>query len=210
MSAVLSEKDQIVLDSIFNPLQLGGGAELDSWMIPTEVEADKSPAVTTETVELSEWEKKALQLEAEAILLAEQRDYDKSIELFSQAIQLAPARPNTYNNRAQVYRLHGGAHDERELVYNPPSFYKTPTLCNTIPIGLLPVALADLTKALELCGFKGATARNAFCQRGLLHRKRDDEAAREDFKQAASLGSAFARNQVRNYIVEGGTGGMVN
>lgn len=59
------------------------------------------------------------------------------------------------------------------------------------------MAIADLTQALSLSESKGTTAMNAFCQRGLLYRKTDEEAAREDFKQAASLGSAFARNQVR-------------
>lgn len=59
------------------------------------------------------------------------------------------------------------------------------------------VAIQDLTKALELCESKGETAKNAFCQRGLLFRKTDEDAAREDFKMAAGLGSAFARNQVR-------------
>lgn len=59
------------------------------------------------------------------------------------------------------------------------------------------MALGDLTKALTLCESKGATAKNALCQRGLLYRQmKDDDAAREDFKQAACLGSAFARNQV--------------
>lgn len=62
---------------------------------------------------------------------------------------------------------------------------------------LISVAIADLTKALTLCDSKGATAQNAFCQRGLLYRKTDEDAAREDFKGAASLGSAFARNQVK-------------
>lgn len=107
----LCAKDQLVLDSIFNPLQLGGGAELDSWMIPvTKGDTDNSP--TTSPVELSETERRALQLESEAIQLAEQqKDYQKSIQLFSEAIQLYPSRANTYNNRAQVYRLQGGQDD---------------------------------------------------------------------------------------------------
>lgn len=104
----LSAKDQLVLDSIFNPLQLGGGAELDSWMIAPE---DDLETETLPPVELSEAEKRAFTLETEAILLADQKEYQKSIELFSEAIQLHPNRANTYNNRAQVYRLHGGLDD---------------------------------------------------------------------------------------------------
>lgn len=100
----LSDKDRQVLDSIFNPLQLGGGAELDSWMIP--VHDDKNDFdQSSEKTELSESERKALQLEADAILLAEKEDYKRSLELFSEAIALYPRRPNSYNNRAQVYRL---------------------------------------------------------------------------------------------------------
>lgn len=106
----LSEKDRIVLDSIFNPLQLGGGAELDSWMIPITEEGEKEEAASAPQ-ELSELERKALELETEAIMLAEQKNYKKSIELFTEAIVLHPSRANTYNNRAQVYRLHGGLDD---------------------------------------------------------------------------------------------------
>lgn len=59
------------------------------------------------------------------------------------------------------------------------------------------MAIQDLTKAIALSEGKGNTAMNAFCQRGLLHRtKTDEDAAREDFKRAASLGSAFAKNQL--------------
>lgn len=105
----LCEKDQLVLDSIFNPLQLGGGADLDSWMIPVKV--DGAESIVSPPVNLSETERRALQLETEAIGLAEQKEYQQSIGLFSEAIQLHPSRANTYNNRAQVYRLHGGLDD---------------------------------------------------------------------------------------------------
>lgn len=111
----LSARDQLVLDSIFNPLQLGGGAELDSWMIPPE-NGEKKDTQQPSPLPLGESEKRAFKLEAEAIQLAEQKEYQKSIELFSEAIQLHPARANTYNNRAQVYRLHGGM-DDCELLF---------------------------------------------------------------------------------------------
>lgn len=104
----LCEKDQLVLDTIFNPLQLGGGVELDSWMVPGEGNTDaETISAPDDVVVLSEDQKKALQLETEAILLAEQKEYEKSIGLFSQAIELHPTRANTYNNRAQAYRLDG-------------------------------------------------------------------------------------------------------
>ena len=61
---------------------------------------------------------------------------------------------------------------------------------------LLLGAFEDLSKALELSQGKGECAKNAYCQRGVLYRRTDEDAAREDFKQAASLGSAFARTQL--------------
>lgn len=107
----LCAKDQLVLDSIFNPLQLGGGAELDSWMMPVKEDGGGSAKEQSQqqpAIKLSEEEQRALKLEAEAIQLAEQKkEYEKSIELFSEAIRLHPTRANTYNNRAQVYRLNG-------------------------------------------------------------------------------------------------------
>ena len=109
----LSAKDKLVLDSIFNPLQLGGGAELDSWMLPVKEEDKADDSEEAVPVTLSDDQRKALELEAEAIQLAEQKDYQRSIALFSEAIALYPDRANSYNNRAQVYRLHGGL-DDRE------------------------------------------------------------------------------------------------
>lgn len=122
----LSARDQLVLDSIFNPLQLGGGAELDSWMIPPENAQNKDTQQPPPAVPLllTENEERALKLEAEAIQLAEQKEYQMSIELFSEAIQLHPSRANTYNNRAQVYRLHGGM-DDCEL-YCLPRIWESP------------------------------------------------------------------------------------
>lgn len=58
-------------------------------------------------------------------------------------------------------------------------------------------ALFDLEEALKLSNKTGRTGCRAFCQRGLLKRKNEnDDGAREDFNEAAKLGSQFARKQV--------------
>jgi Flp pilus assembly protein TadD len=59
-------------------------------------------------VELPE-EKQAeiAKLEGEAIVLAEQGNYIKSIALLTEAIKLCSTRASLYNNRAQAYRLVG-------------------------------------------------------------------------------------------------------
>lgn len=60
-----------------------------------------------------------------------------------------------------------------------------------------PAALADLEEALKLSKSSGRTGCKALCQRGLLRRKHNnDDAAKEDFSNAAKLGSKFARSQV--------------
>lgn len=62
---------------------------------------------------------------------------------------------------------------------------------------LFSAALSDFEEALKLSNKTGRTGCRAFCQRGLLKRKnKDDAGAREDFNEAAKLGSQFARKQV--------------
>lgn len=63
---------------------------------------------------------------------------------------------------------------------------------------MFPDAFSDLTKAIELGKEKQQrTTCQALCQRGLLYRKEGKiELAREDFNEAAKLGSHFAKNQV--------------
>ena len=58
-------------------------------------------------------------------------------------------------------------------------------------------ALNDLNKAVELSGGKGLAASQAFVQRGLLSKiNKDNETALQDFKCAARLGNAFAKQQI--------------
>lgn len=58
--------------------------------------------------------------------------------------------------------------------------------------------MSDLNEALRLSSGNGRAGCKALCQRGLLRRKLGDtEAAKDDFAKAATLGSQFARTQVR-------------
>ncbi|XP_015269276.1 PREDICTED: tetratricopeptide repeat protein 36 [Gekko japonicus] len=108
-------------------------------------------------------------LEAEGIAAAEAGDTEAALERFGRAIRLLPARASAHNNRAQALRLQGDVAG----------------------------ALEALGAALELSRGSGRVARQAFVQRGLLRRLQGhDEAAREDFAQAARLGSRFARQQL--------------
>lgn len=48
-----------------------------------------------------------MKVEAEAVAAAEQKYFDKALELFQKSIDLAPHRAAPYNNRAQNHRLMG-------------------------------------------------------------------------------------------------------
>uniref|UniRef100_A0A8C8S170 Tetratricopeptide repeat protein 36 n=1 Tax=Pelusios castaneus TaxID=367368 RepID=A0A8C8S170_9SAUR len=108
-------------------------------------------------------------LELQGVLAAESGDVNTALERFSEAIQLLPERASGYNNRAQALRLKGDVTG----------------------------ALQDLDKALDLSRGTGHVACQGFVQRGLINQLQGhEENARQDFEQAASLGSAFARHQL--------------
>ena len=68
-------------------------------------------------------------------------------------------------------------------------------------------AFDDLDKAIDLTHGKGKTASLAFVQRALLRKlDGDDENSLEDFKKAAALGNAFAKQQVKWLSVNGWDG----
>lgn len=60
------------------------------------------------------------------------------------------------------------------------------------------MALDDLQKAIELSHeTHPLTKCRAYCQRGIIKRKvNDTEGARDDYNEAAKLGSKFARQQL--------------
>ena len=67
--------------------------------------------------------------------------------------------------------------------------------------GQVDLALADLDRAIQLSGGRGRAAEQAYTQRGLVWRLREeDERALEDFKSAARLGGHFAQKQVGLFV----------
>lgn len=55
--------------------------------------------------ELNEVDIESMDLEAKAIIAAQEKRYDDALNLFGRAIEVTPARASLYNNRAQTMRL---------------------------------------------------------------------------------------------------------
>jgi len=111
-------------------------------------------------------------LEIQGVKKAENGDFIGALDDFTKAIQLCPDRPSGYNNRAQALRLNGDVQG----------------------------AMEDLENAIELSQNNPQSSKalgQALCQRGILKRLDGNaEGALEDFKQAACLGSPFAKQMV--------------
>lgn len=122
-----------MLNSILNPnLPLGEGI-----FDPEEVVPDRDEDKLQE-------DDKVKKLDTEAVKAAEAGDLDTALRLFDEAVRLAPARPASFNNRAQCLRL----------------------------LGRPEAALRDLDTAVSLSqGGRGKAGAAALCQRGVLHRK---------------------------------------
>ncbi|XP_058464038.1 tetratricopeptide repeat protein 36 homolog [Malaya genurostris] len=97
----LSEHDRQVLESIFNPSQIGGEELLYNG--EEELPDDLQDIAEPENSRILE----SKGLELEAIALTENGNLTDAIELFTKAIEIAPERPAPWNNRAQVYRYSG-------------------------------------------------------------------------------------------------------
>lgn len=157
----LSVRDQQVLDSIFNPLELSSSV--------AQAIEPKAHAELVDVEPDSEAVQQSKALEVHAIKLAEEGKLAEALQVFEQALSVAPTRASVYNNRAQALRLVG--RDEEAQV--------------------------DLSKAIELCSEQPRTKCTALCQRGVLYRKQNNvDAARKDFENAAQLGSSFATTQL--------------
>uniref|UniRef100_D3TQG0 TPR repeat-containing protein n=1 Tax=Glossina morsitans morsitans TaxID=37546 RepID=D3TQG0_GLOMM len=105
----LSEHDQQVLNSVFNPL------ELTSSLAPGNINPHSSiPLVDNddENCDVKILENSKI-LELEGVKFAEAKDFDKAVEKFNEALNLTPNRASIYNNRAQALRLAG--RDEEAL-----------------------------------------------------------------------------------------------
>lgn len=96
-----SEKDQAVLQSIFNPLLPLGD-------IPPKHEIENENENENEiNVENTEESKRAKDLETSGVEKAEQGDLEGALECFNEACEICPSRPSCFNNRAQLWRLKG-------------------------------------------------------------------------------------------------------
>nr|XP_015911241.2 tetratricopeptide repeat protein 36 homolog isoform X1 [Parasteatoda tepidariorum] len=159
-----SKEDMAILNSVFNPLTPLGECAFED-IVDEELRDEE---------ELTPIVEAAKELEVNGVKAAECGKLDEAIEVFSSAIQTAPARPSGYNNRAQAYRL---KFDNAGIL-----FYS---------------ALKDLNRAIELSGGKGRTACLAYCQRAFIHRfqNREKEAI-ADFTKAKDLGSDLARSML--------------
>lgn len=159
-SVNLSERDQAVLRTIFDPT-----ATISDVI---EDEGDKFPEDEEEPN--TEKYKEVLSLCMQGVSLTEAGKLEEAFPLITKAIELAPERAASYNDRAQLLRLMQKDDD----------------------------AMLDLDCALKLTmGKKNRTRALALCQRGVLLRKRGaDDEARSTFTEAAKLGSSFARKQV--------------
>ena len=92
-----SEKDQAVLESIFNPLLPLGD------IVPKH-EVENENEINVENTEES---KRAKDLETSGVEKAEQGDLEGALECFNEACEICPSRSSCFNNRAQLWRLKG-------------------------------------------------------------------------------------------------------
>ena len=91
-----SEKDQAVLESIFNPLLPLG----DIPQRPPKNENDINEENREDSL-------RAKELEAMGVDRAEQGNLDGALECFDEACEICPSRSSCFNNRAQLWRLKG-------------------------------------------------------------------------------------------------------
>ncbi|XP_050727105.1 tetratricopeptide repeat protein 36-like [Eriocheir sinensis] len=154
-----SASDRAILNSIFNPLLPVGECVYEE-NIPEELKDSEEATPKSE---------EAKHLELEGVKLAEVGNVEEAMTSFNKAIELAPQRASSFNNRAQAFRLMGKVEE----------------------------AMTDLDTAVRLSEGKGRAACQAFTQRAMIHRLHgQDDLARADFQEAANLGSEFAKAQV--------------
>lgn len=154
-----SANDRAILNSIFNPLLPVGEC----------VYEENIPEDLRDTEEVTPECEEAKKLELEGVKSAEAGDVEAALTAFNKAIQVAPHRASSFNNRAQVLRLMGKVEE----------------------------AMTDLDTAVRLSQGRGRAACQAFTQRAMVHRlQTHDDLARDDFQKAANLGSEFAKAQL--------------
>ena len=116
----------------------------------------------------TEEEQQMREKERAAIKLAEEGRLEDALAAFTAIINEDPKRASGYNNRAQVYQMKG----DKDL------------------------ALKDLNTAIDECELSTRVAQQAYAQRGILKRLKDDtEGARKDLETAGHYGNAWARHE---------------
>lgn len=90
--------DDLILEAIFNP-SLQGGAIADKSNNSSDSNEDDGIAADVLA--------NVKRLETEAVTAAENCNYEESLELLNNAINIAPKHASSFNNRAQLYRLQG-------------------------------------------------------------------------------------------------------
>lgn len=157
-----TSSDRKILNSILNPLLPLGECVYDDENVPEVEDETQEEKETTEI-------KEAKELEKEGIKAAESGELQKSIDIFTKSIEMAPKRASCYNNRAQALRLKGDVTG----------------------------ALEDLNNAINLSEGTGKAACQAFCQRGLIYQLQGKKVqASDDYRVASKLGSAFAKTML--------------
>lgn len=102
--AKLSENDRDILNRIFSPHN-PNAVNIDD--IADSCNADKPAESEVHPVQESEADKRAHELELEAVRHAEAGKIDDAIATFGKAIETSPEYASAYNNRAQAYRMAG-------------------------------------------------------------------------------------------------------
>ena len=87
-----ASKDELVLNAIFNPHN------------PLEYEEQEDKGNDISVIDVPEEIKKQ---EINAVNLAQNGDFEKSLDQFNDIISRFPNYASVYNNRAQLYRLTG-------------------------------------------------------------------------------------------------------
>ncbi len=90
--------DDLVLDSIFNPNLPSSASNEINEEEEKQIECQQvDPTILNQVKEL----------EREGVREAEAGNFEKSLQIFNNAINLAPLYPASYNNRAQLNRMRG-------------------------------------------------------------------------------------------------------
>ncbi|KAJ6224381.1 hypothetical protein RDWZM_002926 [Blomia tropicalis] len=141
----------------------------DPFLLET-INSEEPNEIVEEIKELTLEQKQAKQLELEGIEFCNSNQSEQALNKFNAAAELWPNRASIYNNRAQVYRL----------------------------INRIDDAFDDLNRAISLSDQTNPlVARQAYCQRGLIHLLRENrEQGINDMKLAAEMGNGFAKSYI--------------